>query len=321
MRPLYAGQRVVVLGAAGFIGRWVARALTRQEAHLYAVVRDRGTAASVFAAYGVEADTIEADLSQATELRRVLQDLAPTVAFNLVGYGVDPTERDETLAYRLNADLPQALCTTMAELPRGSWQGQAIIHVGSALEYGRESGALAEDGPALPTTLYGQSKYLGTSLVRDGCLRLNVRGLTARLFTVYGPGEPANRLAPTLLAASHSTALIPLTEGGQRRDFTYVEDVAEGLLRLGVAPARCGDVVNLASGALTSVREFVETAAHVLSIAPERLRFGALPTRAEEMSHMPVTTHRLRLLTHWTPSTSIAVGLRKTLDFESGGCS
>jgi nucleoside-diphosphate-sugar epimerase len=103
-----------------------------------------------------------------------------------------------------------------------------------------------------------------------------------------------------------------MSAGLQRRDFTYVEDVAEGLLRLGRSSAAVpGEIVNLATGQLTSVREFAAEAARVLGIPSDRLAFGALATRAEEMQHDPVSVTRLRQLLGWVPSMPIAEGVRR----------
>jgi nucleoside-diphosphate-sugar epimerase len=78
-----------------------------------------------------------------------------------------------------------------------------------------------------------------------------------------------------------------------------------------------GEVVNLATGELTSVRAFAETAATILGMAPERLRFGALPTRAEEMVHAPVAIGRLRELVNWHPRVGIEFGIRRTVEFRA----
>ena len=136
--------------------------------------------------------------------------------------------------------------------------------------------------------------------------------LTARLFTVYGPGEHSGRLLPSLIHAAEAGTAIDLTEGSQERDFTYVEDVAEGLLRLAESDFEPGEVVNLATGRLTSVREFVLTAAEELGLSDEQLRFGALSTRDEEMAHAPVSVDRLAELLGWLLPTSVREGIRKT---------
>ena len=114
-----------------------------------------------------------------------------------------------------------------------------------------------------------------------------LRGVTARLFTVYGPGETPERLLPSLIQAAKAGRPQRLTSGHQKRDFTYVEDAAEGLLRLGQSSAEPGAVINLATGRLTPVRGLVRIAADVLNIPAENLEFGALSDRPEEMSHSP----------------------------------
>jgi nucleoside-diphosphate-sugar epimerase len=171
---------------------------------------------------------------------------------------------------------------------------------------------LREDGATQPTTVYGKSKLRGTQAVEECCPALGLRGLTARLFTVYGPGEHAGRLLPSLLEASRSRQPLDLTAGIQRRDFTYVEDVADGLLRLGLTTdVKPGVVVNLATGELVSVRNFIELAASILDIPRANLRFGAISTRLEEMEHDVISIERLRgLLAGWTPPTGIEEGIR-----------
>jgi len=312
----YNGARVLVTGAAGFIGRWTVRELARQGAQIFPVVRNRYRACEIFEQYDIHAAPIEADLTQVKEIRQLLTTLKPQVIFNLAGYGVDRSEQDEATAYRMNAQVGFTLCQLLSSLSPSLGEGHALIHVGSALEYGPLPGELTEDTEAHPTTLYGKSKLLGTKLIVQCCEAYGVRGIVARLFTVYGPGELEGRLLPTLLRAAKTQAPIALTSGEQERDFTYVKDVAEGLVRLGAASSRWGEVVNLATGRLTSVRTFAETAAQVLGIAPDCLRFGTHPPLEEEMRHAPVPTDRLQSLIGWIPPTTIQEGIRQTFEFQ-----
>jgi nucleoside-diphosphate-sugar epimerase len=307
----YRGVPVVVLGASGFIGQWVARALAEEGAELFVVARDAAAGAALDRS-GSRAELITCDLEQAADVRSLMDRLRPAVVFNLAGYGVDPTERDQTRAELVNTRLVEHIADALASSGNRGWAGQQMVHVGSALEYGDAGGSLSEETPPQPTTMYGQTKLAGTLALQSRCRSRGLRALTARLFTVYGAGEHSPRLLPTLLNARSSQTPIELTEGRQQRDFTYVEDVAEGLVRLGVSTASSpGAVVNLATGRLTSVRAFVETAADVLGIARARLRFGALATRSEEMRHDPVTIERLEYLISWRPPTAIADGIAR----------
>lgn len=302
-----------MLGASGFIGRWVARALADKGAQVSAVGRDRARVESALRQSGVMCSIVERDLAR-PGLRPWLARLKPDVVFNLVGYGVDPTERDPALSQRLNHQLVADLMDAMATLGRSDWPHVRVVHTGSALEYGSTGGVLREDSPTATTTVYGETKLAGTDALIERSRSSGVRALVARLFTVYGPGEHAGRLLPSLLSAGASGADVELTEGVQRRDFAYVEDVADGLLRLAVSPAELGEVVNLATGVMQSVRDFVQTAAHVANIARDRLLFGALSTRAEEMTQTGVSVERLVALTGWKPSEDLESGVRRTLE-------
>lgn len=314
-RQRYAGIRAIVLGGTGFIGRWVARELYYSGAELCLPVRDRVAADRILAADNINGDIYEVDFRDAEALGSIYKEFRPAVTFNLAGYGVDRSEQNEELAYQINAGLIETVCDAICEVRDSEWTGQNIVNVGTAMEYGLANGNLAEDSETKPTTLYGKSKLAGTIALAERCGAGAVKGLTARLFSVYGPGESPKRLLPFLIRAAREETAIPLTAGSHLRDFVYVQDVAESLLRLGLTTSG-GNVVNVATGELSSVKSFVETAAGILGISPERLVFGALPTREEEMEHEPVTNRRLVELTGSAPGTTIPVGIRKSLAFE-----
>jgi nucleoside-diphosphate-sugar epimerase len=248
-------------------------------------------------------------------VRDLVEIARPDVVFNLAGYGVDRAERDPAAMQALNAELVGHVCGVLAAAERATaWGGLRLVHVGSALEYGQWAGPLSEDVAAAPTTDYGWSKLAGTEHVLHFG-RAGHPASVARLFNVYGPGEHPDRLLPTIERAARTASRVPLSSGTQSRDFTYVEDVAEGLLRLALEPMASGMVVHLATGRLTSVREFAETAADVLGLPRSALDFGAMPDRDVELHHGPVDIGRLRRILGWAPPTPLADGLRRSWEF------
>lgn len=311
----YRGVRALVIGATGFIGRQVATALATACAELHWTAR-AGDVVAVANRMKLRGCGHAVDLDDDAAVKKLVDDVRPTITFNLAGYGVARDERDEQAAARLNDQFVGVLAAALAarrDSSSAAWRGLELVHVGSALEYGRASGDLVETTEPQPTTLYGQTKLGGTQRLASVCATTKLRALTARPFMVYGPGEHAGRLLPSLIETATTRQPLPLTSGGQERDFIFVGDVVDALLRLGVATtARPGESVNVATGQLTSVRAFVEMAAHVLAIQNELLRFGALPARDEEMRHAPVAIGRLRALTGWAPPTGIEEGLHRT---------
>ena len=319
-RNTFRGVRTLVLGASGFIGRWMSRALAEAGADVTMIARN-GDAAANLERWGAHGVVRVANLQDAAEARRIVSAQAPDVVFNLAGYGVDRAERDARVAHALNAQLPANLAEAVAALGVTEWKGARLVHVGSALEYGVADGDLGEDSVALPTTVYGRTKHAGTVAVTRIARAKNLRAVTARLFTVFGPGEHAGRLFPTLIRAADTSESISLSEGMQRRDFAFVGDVADKLIQLAALETLPGEVVNLASGTMHPVRDFVVAAAIALGLDQKRLNFGAIEVRPEEMSHRSVVVDRLRALTGGALSGNLsdvvnrAVQAARTLDW------
>jgi nucleoside-diphosphate-sugar epimerase len=317
--PPYRGVRAAVLGASGFIGRWVAKRLADQGASVSLVVRSRDRATPIFERLKIEGTMVEANLQDPEQVRSLMSTLRPAITFNLIAYGVLANQTDPAEAERINIDLVEWIADALAEVRDNSWHGAALVHTGSALEYGRISGNLAEDGDHQPTSLYGTTKLAGTRMIRTMHERHGLPAVAARLFMVYGAGEPAPRLLPSLIRAADDTAALALSDGTQRRDFTHVDDVADGLLRIGAVVGLSGQAVNLATGKIHTVREFIEIASRVLDIDPARLGFGQRPTPAWEMSHSEVSIDRLRSLTGWAPAITPEEGIRRTQAFVRAG--
>jgi nucleoside-diphosphate-sugar epimerase len=311
----FAKRRAVVLGASGFIGRWTARWLVDHGATVIAVGRDRAAVVTALGAAAQRARVVVQDVT-APDVSAWLRQLEPDIVFNLIGYGVDRTERETALAERLNFELVAELIDFAASLGRDAPHAR-LVHTGSALEYGTTGGVLAEDSPTAATTLYGTTKLAGTNVLVSRARATGTSAFVARLFTVYGPGEHTGRLLPSILAARTSATPVPLSDGLQKRDFCYVEDVAEGLLRLAASPIAPGTIVNLSTGVMQTVRSFVTAAAEEAGIPAERFQFGVLPRREEEMQQTGVSVQRLQDLTGWRPDADIALGVRRALAREA----
>lgn len=102
---------------------------------------------------------------------------------------------------------------------------------------------------------------------------------------------------------------VKFTAGEQRRDFVYIDDVAEGILWAAARPGAAGEVLNLGTRVATSVREAVSLAVEI-SGRLVTAEFGALPSRAE-LSTLVANTVKTQRILGWVPSTSPAQGLHR----------
>jgi nucleoside-diphosphate-sugar epimerase len=314
----YEGARALLLGAGGFVGRWVARQLTEARARITVAVRRPEEFAGIARQWNISADTIAFDALKESSVSRAISTAAPDIVFNLAGYGIDRAETDPGVMSRINEGLVRQVAEVLAGTkPTAAWRGRRFVHVGSALEYGLVEGTATEDGPANPHTDYGRTKLAGPSALRAVADATGLSSVTARPFPVFGPGEHQGRLLPTLRQAATRGSVATLSGGEQKRDFIYVEDVAEGMLRLGLSSGTPGEAVNLATGRMTSVRAFAATAAQVLELPPDRLLFGSEPIRDDEMRITGVDLSRLKERTGWAPDPDLERGIRRAILFES----
>jgi len=315
---IYPGSRALVLGASGFIGRWVARRLSQAQATVTVAVRDLSAYEGVAQAWGIRAQAIELDSLDAASVERAIHETTPDIVFNLVGYGVDRGEVDTDLMWRINRDLVRHTATALSRtVPSKTWSGgRRLVHVGSALEYGLMEGVAREDRPPVAHTEYGRSKLEGTAVLAEVAAATGLNAVTGRLFTVYGPGEHPGRLLPTIRRAAIDGTVVRLTSGTQCRDFSYVDDVAEGLIRLGASFGVPGEAINVAAGRMTSVRDFAQTAAQVLHLPVDRLQFGAEEVRPDEMRISGVAVDRLKARTGWEMAAGLENGLSRAARFE-----
>jgi len=305
----YAGRRVLLTGASSFIGRALAGLFAGGSAELWVVSRAETAAAAT------NIHRITADLSLPGAFARVFGSVKPHITFHLAGSGPSATEPDPVVAERMNHHLASEIAEACAGKEAPQWPGMRLVRTGCAAEYGALQGVVREESPAHPAGVYGLSMLAGTWAVSRAIQSsplLTGRATTARLFSVYGPGEPPGRLLASLLAVASSGERLKLTRGEEFHDFTYVGEVAQGLLRLGACQSAAPPVIHLATGQLSTVREFAQTAARELGLRPEQLEFGALPARPDDLPRGAADTSRLTRLLGWRPRTSVAEGIRET---------
>jgi UDP-glucose 4-epimerase len=244
----------LVLGGAGFLGRWVLQALVQDGVEdVVSVDRDPRRRLADLPVTSVQADLRVGDSS----LRRLLSERRFDLIVQAIGTGSVPRSLDHPLG-----DLDSNLATTVAllEALRAGRPPEVLVHVSSAAVYG-ESVRLPmdEDHPLKPVSPYGISKLAAEEYVRLFA-RLGGYGcLSVRPFSIYGPGQDKLVVFDWLdRLASGENPLVIRARSDIARDLIYVEDVAHGIVRLArVAPAR-GEPYNLSSGRATTLGELAD---------------------------------------------------------------
>lgn len=142
----------------------------------------------------------------------------------------------------------------------------------------------------------------------------------AMIFQAYGPDQPDHLLVPAAMRAALAGEDFPMTEGLQGKDWIYIDDIAEGLIRMLTVRMSVGETIELGTGQVTSVREVVQTIYDIVGRGGHPL-FGALPTRPGEVTNQKADTRLLREHLQWLPTISLHEGLQsvyQALNYESG---
>lgn len=150
-------------------------------------------------------------------------------------------------------------------------------------------------------------------------LASDIKGLNMILEHFYGPGDDATKFVTAIVRSLvRGEPEIQLTKGEQRRDFIFIDDVADAFMRVleNVQTLPTGySEYEVGSGRSISIRDMVETAMDLTGNTVTHLNFGAIPYRAKEPMDVSVNTSSLAKL-GWTSKWSLAEGLKETIRAE-----
>jgi UDP-glucuronate 4-epimerase len=294
--------RVLVTGAAGFIGSHLGEALAARGHDVVGVdsftdyydperKRENARALEV-----VEEDLVTADLERLLEGIDAVYHLAgqPGVRASF-GPGFDDyVERNVRVSGRL--------------LEAAGRHGIRVLFASSSSVYGdAETYPTAEDARPQPISPYGVTKLCVEHLAYAQARVMGLEAVGVRYFTVYGPRQrPDMAFTPLLEALADGTTFRLFGDGTASRSFTFVADAVDGTIAA-MERGRPGEIYNVGGGEEASMAEAIALAESIAggTIAIERHGAAAGDVRRTRAD----VTKAAREL-DWRPVTPLADGLR-----------
>lgn len=307
----YANQPILITGGMGFLGSTVAIRLAQLGAQV--TILD-----SMLPGFGGNAFNITPVKDQ---VRVNVSDLRDPHALNVLVQGQRFIFNAAAQVSHVNSvadPLTDLEINTRAQLLlleacRRQNPGVRMIHTSSRHVYGRARRLpVDEQHPVEPLDGYSVSKLAGEQYHRLYGAIHRLRVCVLRLTNLYGPRQ--NNFDCTGVFMRRAAARLPLTvygDGGQLRDYLYIDDACEALLLAGCREDVIGQVYNIGGGGRCSIREFADRLGSVGNVPVTTVPFPS--ERASiEIGDFYTDDTAFRHATGWSPRVGLEEGIQKT---------
>jgi nucleoside-diphosphate-sugar epimerase len=307
-------ERVLVTGGTGMVGANLLRRLVALGNRPFVFMRDP---ARMQRLEDIRAcfECVPGDIADAAAVERAVETVKPRAVFHLASSYFNPPTLSAADHMNINAMGLLYLCEALTRAAQAPQGGKIrLVAAGSCAIYTGGSG-LCEDAPVRPGSVFGVSKAAAGTIARFYASRHGIETVELRLFTPFGPWESARRLIPDTILSALDGRDVRIGHGAQQRDFVYVDDVVDALLR--AATARLAEPwlsVNIGGGVGRPIRD-VATRILELMGDPVGLTTGTRPVRADEIWEISADISTASQRLGWRPKVAFDDGLRRTIDW------
>lgn len=327
--------RYLVTGGAGFIGSHLVEELLRRGHHVRVVDnlstgKHENLAAAVAAslathmerartnpdagagALGETVDFIEGDLA-VVEVARAAVAGVDYVLHQAAQPSVPRSVEDPLRAHRANVE-----ATVNVLVAARDARVKRLVFAGSSSVYGDQAELPKHEAmPTRPLSPYALQKLIGEQYLQLFSSLYGLETVTTRYFNVFGPRQDPSSPYSGVISLFIKAVLENKTptmhgDGGQTRDFTYVANVVDGVLRAAETPGLSGEVINLATNARISLTQLLEGIKQIVGSTIEPA-YG--PTRAGDVRDSQADIRKAERLLGYRPLVDFDEGLRRTVEW------
>jgi len=318
----YAGTSVLVTGAQGFVGSWLAERLLDAGARVVVLRRDAEPEVR-FRTEGIEerCTVVQADLLDYEAVVRALNEHEVGTVFHLAAQTIVGTANRSPLStFETNVRGTYNLLEACRSVGGVGSPVERVIVASSDKAYGRhEELPYREDWGLRPSYPYDVSKACADLIARSYAATYGLPVAVTRFANVYGGGDVNwSRVVPdTALALARGERPVIRSDGSPERDYLYVEDAVDAYLTIAASLDReelRGRAWNVGWGTPYSVLEVVQRLikASGLDVEPD-IQGGGVPRGEIDRQYLDSTAMREEL--GWTPTVELEEGLRRTWDW------
>jgi nucleoside-diphosphate-sugar epimerase len=280
-------EKVLITGISGFIG-----------AHLASRLKQDG-----YDVIGLDLkgdNVLECDITNRERVSEVLKEVKPSFVVHLAAF--TNAARDEALidrALKINFEGTKNLID--------AFEGKKFVNISTGEVYFGNKVPFNEKMEVNPASPYSAGKRKAEEYLEKSGKNF----LTLRLSLVYGEGQDDGKFMPQIVMSAVKGREIELTGCKQKRDYIYIEDVVEAIVKA-LETDVDGEIINIGSGKqyeLEKVKELVEKTAGRKVKIKKRLEY-----RDNELWEYVLDNKKAKELLGWEPRVSIEEGIRRVVE-------
>ncbi|WP_027717722.1 SDR family NAD(P)-dependent oxidoreductase [Desulfovirgula thermocuniculi] len=306
-------EKILITGAAGFIGSHLVEELVNQGYRVRAFVRynSRGECGWLESSpCRKEVEIFFGDVRDYESVRRAARGVE--VIFHLAALIGIPYSYEAPLAY-IRTNVEGTYNVLRAALEEGVAR---VVHTSTSEVYGTARYVpIDEDHPLQAQSPYAATKIAADQLALSFYRSFGLSVVVVRPFNTYGPRQSARAVIPTIITqVLAGNGCVRLGNLHPTRDFNYVRDTVAGMIAVGLAANTVGRVVNIGSGKETSLKELLT---HVETITGRKITVEVEKARqrppSSEVDRLVCNNRLARELTGWFPRYTLIGGLAETV--------
>ncbi|MDY0974405.1 NAD-dependent epimerase/dehydratase family protein [Massilia sp. CFBP9012] len=311
-------HRILVTGAAGFVGSFVAARLAAMGHQVvgcdnfndyYDPRLKHDRVAALLAPAGVACHTVE--LADAAQVAALFERERPTLVVHLAAQAGVRYSLENPAAY------VQSNLVGFGNILEACRHGKIehLLYASSSSVYGANAKVpFSEDDQVdAPVSLYAATKKSNELMAHSYSHLFKLPATGLRFFTVYGPwGRPDMAYFSFAEKMARGATIPVFAEGLLTRDFTYIDDIVEGVVRLLFKPTPASDtsaphaVFNIGNHNPVRVLEFIQTLESVMGIEASK---EFLPMQPGDVPATHAAIDKLKAWVDFAPTTPLATGL------------
>ncbi len=312
MQIIHSNHRVLVTGGAGFIGSHLTDFLASSGCQVTVLDNFRnGRMENLNAAVATgRVAIIDGDITDPQVCDHAIA--SHDIVFHLACLGVRHSLHNPHENHQVNA------LGSLNVLQSAKRSGiKRLVYVSTSEVYGNALDfPLTENATTWPTTVYGSSKLAGEHYAAAFHLCHQLPVVRVRPFNNYGPrahfeGDSGEVIPRFMLRALAGQSPVIFGDGSHTRDFLFVKDCAEALVKIAESDALVGDLVNLGYGQETRISQLAETVLQIVGRSDLKTIFEA--ERPGDVPRLWVDAKKIQTTTGWHPRTALSEGLAATL--------